>query len=107
MRLERRAHVSLHLTALAPLTAIAVALVISGALISAAGVNPFAAYAEMLKGAFGSRLSITETLTRATPLTLTGLAAAARGSSMSARWPPPGSATACSPASPRPSPSPS
>jgi simple sugar transport system permease protein len=76
MRLERRAHVSLHLTALAPLTAIAVALVISGALISAAGVNPFAAYAEMLKGAFGSRLSITETLTRATPLTLTGLAAA-------------------------------
>ncbi len=76
MRLERRAHVPLHLTALAPMAAIAVALLISGALISAAGVNPVAAYAERLKGAFGSRLSITETLTRATPLTLTGLAAA-------------------------------
>ena len=33
-------------------------------------------HGEMLRGAFGSRLSITETLTRATPLILTGLAAA-------------------------------
>ena len=76
MRLERRTHVPLYLTALAPLTAIAVSLVLSGGLIAAAGVNPLEAYAEMLKGAFGSRLSVTETLTRATPLMLTGLAAA-------------------------------
>jgi ABC-type uncharacterized transport system permease subunit len=76
MRLERRSHVPLYLTALAPLTAIAVSLVLSGGLIAAAGVNPLEAYAAMLKGAFGSRLSMTETLTRATPLMLTGLAAA-------------------------------
>jgi simple sugar transport system permease protein len=41
-----------------------------------AGVSPLQAYAEMLTGAFGSRLAITETLTRASPLILTGLAAA-------------------------------
>jgi simple sugar transport system permease protein len=41
-----------------------------------AGVSPLTAYAEMLHGAFGSRLSITETFTRASPLILTGLAAA-------------------------------
>ena len=35
-----------------------------------------AAYGELLVGAFGSRLSVTETLARATPLILTGLAAA-------------------------------
>jgi simple sugar transport system permease protein len=34
------------------------------------------AYAQLLEGGFGSRLAITETLTRATPLILTGLAAA-------------------------------
>lgn len=76
MRLERRANVPLHLAALAPLAAVAAALVIAGGLIAAAGINPLEAYGEMLRGAFGSRLSVTETLTRATPLTLTGLAAA-------------------------------
>ena len=60
----------------APLAAMAVALALSGGLIALAGVNPLSAYGEMLRGAFGSRLSISETLTRATPLMLTGLAAA-------------------------------
>lgn len=76
MRLERRAHVPLGLVAAAPLGAVLAALVIAGGLISLAGINPLKAYAEMLTGAFGSRLSVTETLTRATPLMLTGLAAA-------------------------------
>ncbi|MEP5632031.1 MAG: ABC transporter permease [Tateyamaria sp.] len=76
MRLERRAHVPLHLVIIAPLIAIAVALILAGGLIAAAGVNPLSAYGEMLRGAFGSRLSVTEMLTRATPLILTGLAAA-------------------------------
>ena len=49
---------------------------LAAGLIGAAGVNPLSAYAEMLRGALGSRLSITEMLTRATPLILTGLAAA-------------------------------
>ena len=34
------------------------------------------AYALLLEGGFGSRFALTETLTRATPLILTGLAAA-------------------------------
>lgn len=76
MRLERRAQVPLALIIVAPVTAVAIALILAGGLIAAAGVNPLTAYTEMLRGAFGSRLSVTETLTRATPLMLTGLAAA-------------------------------
>lgn len=76
MRLERRANVPLTLVAVAPLCAILAALVLAAGLIGAAGVNPLTAYAEMLRGALGSRLSLTEMLTRASPLILTGLAAA-------------------------------
>lgn len=76
MRLERRLHTPLYLVVTAPVVAVAIALAFAAGLIAAAGVNPLTAYAEMLRGAFGSRLSVTETLTRATPLILTGLAAA-------------------------------
>lgn len=76
MRLERRADVPLALAAAAPLGAILAALALSGVLIAVAGANPLEAYAAMLRGAFGSRLAVTETLARATPLILTGLAAA-------------------------------
>lgn len=76
MRLERRANVPLYLMIFAPICAIFMALFLAAGLILAAGVNPLTAYAEMLTGALGSRLSITEMLTRATPLILTGLAAA-------------------------------
>ena len=76
MRLERRERTSIAAVALAPLAAVAVALTLCAGLIALAGVNPLLAYGEMLRGAFGSRLSLTETLTRATPLILTGLAAA-------------------------------
>ncbi|ABD54219.1 ABC transporter permease [Jannaschia sp. CCS1] len=76
MRLERRSNVPLYLVIIAPIVAVVIALTLAAGLIAAAGVNPMTAYAEMLRGAFGSRLSITETLTRATPLILTGLAAA-------------------------------
>ena len=76
MRLERREIVPLRLVAAAPLGAILAALMLAAGLILAAGVNPLAAYGEMLRGALGSKLSVTEMLTRATPLILTGLAAA-------------------------------
>jgi len=76
MRLERRTHVPFHLVIIAPIAAIFVALTLAAGLIAAAGVNPLTAYGEMLRGALGSRLSVTEMLTRATPLILTGLAAA-------------------------------
>jgi simple sugar transport system permease protein len=76
MRLERRQDTPLALALGAPVAAVVAALALSGVMIAAAGVDPVAAYGEMLRGAFGSRLSLTETLTRACPLILTGLAAA-------------------------------
>ncbi|MEM6634354.1 MAG: ABC transporter permease [Pseudomonadota bacterium] len=76
MRLERRTKTPLHLIFLAPLAAVAAALFLAAGLIAAAGVNPLSAYGELLRGALGSRLAITEMLTRATPLIFTGLAAA-------------------------------
>lgn len=76
MRLERRPHRPLVLVVLAPVAAIVAALAISGMLIAIAGANVLDAYWQILVGAFGTRLGITETLTRATPLMLTGLAAA-------------------------------
>ncbi|MEC9104811.1 MAG: ABC transporter permease, partial [Pseudomonadota bacterium] len=76
MRFERRDHPSRVLTVLAPVGAIVAALLVSGLLIALAGANPIRAYGLILKGAFGSRLGLSEMLTRATPLILTGLAAA-------------------------------
>ena len=76
MRLERRSHTPIALALTAPLMAVLAALALGSGLIAMASVNPFIAYGHMLDGAFGSRLAITETLTRATPLILTGLAAA-------------------------------
>ncbi|MGI3167915.1 ABC transporter permease [Pseudooceanicola sp. C21-150M6] len=76
MRFERRDHPSRLLTVLAPLGAVLAALIVAGLLIAIAGANPIRAYGLILKGAFGSRLGISETLTRTTPLILTGLAAA-------------------------------
>ena len=76
MRFERRDSPSAALTVLAPVGAIGAALIVAGALIAIAGANAGQALGLILQGAFGSRLGITETLTRATPLILTGLAAA-------------------------------
>jgi simple sugar transport system permease protein len=76
MRFERREHRSYALVIATPLIAIVAALGLSGILIAIAGAPVLEAYWRILEGAFGSRLSATETLTRATPLVLTGLAAA-------------------------------
>ena len=76
MRFELRERPSAALTLAAPLCAVAAALLVAGGLIAVAGADPLRAYGLILRGAFGSRLGITETLTRATPLILTGLAAA-------------------------------
>ncbi|MCZ8178477.1 MAG: ABC transporter permease [Rhizobium sp.] len=76
MRFERREHRSVALVVATPLIAILTALAIAGVLIALAGAPVLEAYWGIVKGAFGSRLSATETLTRATPLILTGLAAA-------------------------------
>lgn len=76
MRLERRESRPLWLLIGAPIGAVVAALILSGILIAIAGAPVFEAYKRIVIGAFGSRLSSTETLTRATPLILTGLAAA-------------------------------
>ncbi|CAN7249827.1 ABC transporter permease [Phyllobacterium sp. LjRoot231] len=76
MRLERRAHRPLFLVLVSPLIAVAAALAIAGILIAMAGAPVLEAYWRIVTGAFGTRLAATETLTRATPLILTGLAAA-------------------------------
>ncbi len=51
-------------------------LALAAALAAAAGADPFAVLGGIVKGALGSRLAITETLKRATPLIFTGLAVA-------------------------------
>jgi simple sugar transport system permease protein len=60
----------------APLLAVAATLGLSAALVAWAGAPVGRAYWLLIEGGFGSRLALTETLTRATPLILTGLAAA-------------------------------
>lgn len=76
MRFERREHRSVMLTVATPVLAVVAALALSGILIAVAGAPVLTAYGHILASAFGSRLAATETLTRATPLILTGLAAA-------------------------------
>ena len=76
MRFERREQRSLLLVVAPPIFAIFTALFLSGLLIALAGAPVFEAYGNLIKGAFGSRLAITETLSRTIPLILTGLAAA-------------------------------
>jgi len=75
MRFERRVERTAWLALAAPLAAVIGAMVLSAGLIRLAGVPALSAFGEILSNAFGSRLAITETLTRATPLMLTGLAA--------------------------------
>jgi simple sugar transport system permease protein len=76
MRLEPRQSSPLWIVASAPVIAVLAALVICSILILWTGQSPFDAYALLFKGALGSRFAITETLTRATPMILTGMAAA-------------------------------
>ncbi len=76
MRFELRESRSTTLMIAAPVLAIAAALALSGVLIALAGASVIEAYRHILIGAFGTRLAFAETLTRATPLILTGLAAA-------------------------------
>lgn len=76
MRFEPRPSPSAWVSISAPLLAIAVALALAGILIAISGAPVLQAYGQIVLGALGSKLAVTETLTRATPLILTGLAAA-------------------------------
>ncbi|ODT66898.1 MAG: ABC transporter permease [Pelagibacterium sp. SCN 63-23] len=76
LRLEPRASASFGLRLAVSLAAGLGALVLVAIPVIAAGGNPFLAYGLMVQGAFGSMFALSETLNRATPLILTGLAAA-------------------------------
>jgi len=56
--------------------ALGAAVVIGGLLLLGFGEDPISAYSAMLRGAFGSRFAIGETLARAAPLALVGFGAA-------------------------------
>jgi simple sugar transport system permease protein len=76
IRLEAREQASRTAVIVAPLAAIAFTLAACGLLVLWAGAPIGRSFAALLAGGFGSRFALTETLTRATPLILTGLAAA-------------------------------
>ena len=76
MRLELRETQPLWQTFGFPAIAIAFASVVCAVLVLASGASPLQVFGLMLKGAFGTQFAFLETLTRATPLIFTGLAAA-------------------------------
>ena len=76
MRLEPRSAPAPVLSIVYPALAILAAMVFAGILVALGGASPFSVFGLVLKGAAGSQFAIVETLTRATPLIFTGLAAA-------------------------------
>lgn len=74
--LQPRGDVSLGARIIISVIAALMAFALVAIPVSFAGVSPFTAYGLMFKGSFGSMFAFSETLTRATPLILTGLAAA-------------------------------
>jgi ABC-type uncharacterized transport system permease subunit len=61
-------------SALLPVAAVALALVVGAVIIAIDGTNPLSAYAALLEGAFGGQENLGRTLEKATPLILSGLA---------------------------------
>lgn len=76
MRIEPRETVSWLGASVAPILAVAAALLLCSVLILWTGTSVFHAYGLLLKGAFGSAFALNETLTRSIPLIFTGLAVA-------------------------------
>ncbi len=61
---------------LVPFLSLFLALGVGAGLIAAVGINPVEAYSELFDGALGSTVGLTETIAKAIPICLTGLAAA-------------------------------
>jgi simple sugar transport system permease protein len=76
MRLEPRTQHSVARQILLPLAALAFAMIVCAVLVMVSGASPLQVFGLMLKGSLGSQFAVLETLTRATPLIFTGLAAA-------------------------------
>lgn len=76
MRLESRGEMSRLWLVAAPFAAVAFTLVVAALFVAWAGAPVGRTYTLVFEGGFGSRFAWSETLTRATPLILTGLCAA-------------------------------
>ena len=76
IRIEPRTSASRGFRAGISILSAVISLALAAIPLMLAGANPIVAYGEMAKGVFGSVFSISEMLTRATPLIFTGLAAA-------------------------------
>ncbi len=76
LRLERRLEVPRWLPVATTAAAVVAALVISGIVLRIAGGDPIAIYAHIARASFGSLGVLSDTLVKATPLILTGLACA-------------------------------
>jgi general nucleoside transport system permease protein len=74
LQIEPRMKVSRWLPIWTSIVAVVVALILGGVLIAIVGGDPFGTYAHIAKVAFGDLGGITDTLTKATPLILVGLA---------------------------------
>ncbi len=71
---ERRLEPSRLTAILVPIVSFFLALIMGGILLLAAGANPIETYKAMFDGAFGTNYARSETLVKAIPLMLTGLA---------------------------------
>jgi len=76
LRLEQREKTSPWLNITLPLAAIAATLVLCGGLIALAGANAIDAYGVLFASALESKFALVETIVKATPMVLTGLAVA-------------------------------
>lgn len=73
---ERRLERSTTASIVVPIVSIILALAVGGILLLFVGASPWETYKAMAVGAFGAQYSISETLVKAIPLMLTGLAVA-------------------------------
>jgi simple sugar transport system permease protein len=76
LAIERRSIPPRWFTVAVPVVAVLAAALVAGAFLALGGNDPIEVYRTMLDTAFGSWFALTETLVEATPLILTGLAAA-------------------------------
>src|SRR5690242_14934202 len=56
-----------------PILAVTAALAVGAVFLLALGVNPITVYTQLIKGAFGSTYSLTQTIGKATPLLLVAI----------------------------------
>ncbi len=76
LALDRRLHTGPFLYVAVPLCSVVLALVVGAVFLAVNGFDPLVIYREMLTASFATRYGIEDTIVSATPILLTGLAAA-------------------------------